>query len=276
MCSELSRLGMILTVGGLLSLSECHFANAEEEPDRRLIAWRTSYTKAAEEAVELEKPILIEFTAVWCGACRQMQQLTFSDRRLVDYVDSAFVPLVLDADQYSDLVSGFRVEAFPTTLVVSPDLKILKRFTGYQSASTLLPGLEQVVREKFAGREVVQPVSATMPVNTQPVAFEGFCLVSILDNQKLRRGTTEFSLTYRDQQVCFQSAEHLKKFQANPAKYWPVANGRCLVSEREGQSEALGDPRVGVTWKGRLWLFSDRDSQKRFIQSPRKYTASGM
>ncbi len=269
------RLGTILLVCGVWSLTNAREGNCEDQTARK-ISWRTSYAQAAEEAVEQEKPILIEFTAVWCGACRQMQQLTFSNQRLVEYVDSAFVPLVLDADEYSELVAGFRIEAFPTTLVVSPELKILKRFTGYQSASTLLPGLEQVVREKFAGREVVQPVSATTPANATPVAFEGFCLVSIMDDRKLRHGTAEFTATYRDQQVCFHSEAQLKKFQADPAKYWPVANGKCLVSERDSHSEAVGDPRVGVTWKGRLWLFSDRESQRRFIQSPRKYTGDGM
>lgn len=269
------RLGLTLAACGVFGGLTIPEGKCDDKSARK-ISWRTSYAEAAEEAVEREKPILIEFTATWCGACRQMQQLTFSNQRLIEYVDSAFVPLVLDADEYSELVSGFRVEAFPTTLVVSPELKILKRFTGYQSASNLLPGLEQVVREKFAGRKVVQPVSATTPSNTAPVAFEGFCLVSILDDHKLRQGTVEYTATYRDQVVHFHSEEHLKKFQANPVKYWPVGDGKCLVSERDGHSEAVGDPRVGVTWKGRLWLFSDRASQRRFIQSPRTYTNSGM
>ncbi len=123
---------------------------------------------------------------------------------------------------------------------------------------------------------MIQPVSASSPANTSPFAFEGFCLVSILDSQKLRRGNGEFTATYKDQTVCFCSDAHRKTFLANPTRYWPVANGKCLVTESENQQQTVGDPRLGVTWRGRLWLFTDRASQKRFIQSPRKYISSGM
>lgn len=275
--TEWSRPVCVLLVGGVAWFAQSQVTMAEEEEaTRKSIGWRTSYAKAAIEAGSKERPILIEFTATWCGACRQMQQLTFRDQRVIDYLDSAYVPLKIDADEHSDLVSGFRVEAFPTTLVVSPELKIVKRFTGYQSASTLLPELEKIVQEQFAGREVVQPVSATKPANTSPFAFDGFCLVGILDDQKLRQGNPEFTTTHRDQVVCFHSADHLQKFQANPDKYWPAANGKCLVSERDARQKTIGDPRVGVTWRGRLWFFTDKAHQRRFIQSPRKYVADGM
>ncbi|MFO0918882.1 MAG: DUF255 domain-containing protein [Planctomycetaceae bacterium] len=253
---------------GCLALTTPGFS---DEDERKTIQWRTNYAEAADEAAEKSKPILIEITAVWCSACKQMEQLTFKDRQIAQYVDSAYVPLVIDADAHSDLVSAFHVTAYPTTLVVSPDLKIAKRFTGYQSASTLLPELERIAQKQFATMDQITPVSATRPVNTTPFAFEGFCLVSILEDTKLRRGSPEFVMTYKDQQICFHSEAHLKKFQDNPQKYWPVANGKCLVSEREEQQESMGDPRVGVTWQGRLWLFSDREHQQRFIRSPRKY-----
>ena len=144
------------------------------------------------------------------------------------------------------------------------------------ASHVLLPELEKIIQKEFAGREVIQPVSASSPANTSPFAFEGFCLVSILDSQKLRRGNGEFTATYKDQTVCFCSDAHRKTFLANPTRYWPVANGKCLVTESENHQETVGDPRLGVTWRGRLWLFTDRASQKRFIQSPRKYISSGM
>jgi YHS domain-containing protein len=264
-----------LVFGAMAWVGHGMTGKAEDETPIKTISWRTSYADAADEAAERGRPLLIEFTAVWCGACRQMQQLTFSDRRVIEYVDKAYVPLVVDADEHAELVSGFRVEAFPTTLVVSPELKIVKRFTGYQSASTLLPELETLVHQHFAGNEVIQPVSAARPANATPFAFEGFCLVGILDDHKLRRGKPDFKATYRDQEVCFYSEEHLKKFLANPEKYWPAANGKCLVSEREGHQNAVGDPRNGVTWRGKLWLFSDPESQRRFIRSPQKYVSGG-
>jgi len=278
LCKEWGFPGSPLLIALVTGFGLIGAVQAEEETQFGQIQWRTSYADAAKEAVAANKPILIEITAVWCSACRQMQQLTFSNRRIMEQVDAAYIPLVIDADKHSDLVTELQITAFPTTLVVAPDLKIIKRFTGFQSASTLQPELEQIINQHFKGtsQDDILPVSALRPSNATRFAFEGFCLVGILEDQKLRRGKPEFTTIYKDQEVCFHSEEHLKRFLANPTKYWPVANGNCLVSERDGQELTLGDPRLGVTWCGRLWLFSDREHQRRFIESPLKYAAGGI
>lgn len=267
---------VLLLVGGLVGSVLNQGAVADEDGSIHSIRWRSSYGKAAKEAAERGQPLLVEFTATWCGACQQMQKLTFRDPRVVTFVQSGFVPLVIDADANSELVRGFRIEAFPTTLVVSPELKILKRFSGYQSSAVLLTDLNKVVEDNFATRETVHPVSATKPANTTPVAFDGFCLVSILEEHKVRQGDGQFRTTYRDQELTFFSEQHRQKFLGNPGKYWPVSNGKCLVSEREQKQETVGDPRMGVTWRGKLWLFADKEHQKRFLQAPHKYATSGI
>lgn len=267
---------VVMLMGGLIGSVLSHGILADEDGSAHAIRWRSSYRKAYKEAAEKGQPLLVEFTATWCGACQKMQKQTFGDPKVVTFVQSGFVPLAIDADRHSDLVRGFRIEAFPTTIVVSPELKILKRFSGYQSSSTLLTDLNKVVEENFAERDDVRPVSATKPVNTSPTAFDGFCLVSILDENKVRRGDGQFRAMYRDQELTFFSEQHRQKFLANPEKYWPAFDGKCLVSERERREETVGDPRMGVTWRGRLWLFADKEQQKRFLQAPHKYASSGM
>ena len=147
--------------------------------------------------------------------------------------------------------------------------------TGFQSAGDLVTVLE-LVRIKDAPDEADDPdemdaVSALSLVTSVECGFEGFCLASLLDDNKLRKGTAEFTTEHNGQIVCFHSDEHRQRFLADPARYWPVANGRCLVSSRDGGTVASGDPRVGVIWRGRLWFFSDRETQQRFIQTPYQY-----
>ena len=238
------------------------------------IDWKMSYRQAADEAARDGKLLLVSVTASWCGPCRQMKQLTFTDSRVIQLVQTDYVALTIDADEHPELVTGFGVEAYPTTFVVSPDLTIVKRMSGFQSAGDMVTTLRSLANSAPTvrlQRDESNAVSALDPANATKFGFDGYCLVSLLEESRVRRGSAEFVAEHRGLTICFLSDEHRRKFLSDPDKYWPVANGQCLVSSREGMSSGLGDPRMAVTWRGRIWLFSDRERQQRFIQAPLYY-----
>lgn len=238
------------------------------------VAWRTSYQRAEEESNRDGKLLLVKVSATWCGPCRQMKQLTFADSRVVEMMRSDFVALAIDADEHPDLVAGFHVEALPTTIVVGPDRQVLKRLKGFQSADSLLSALSSVSKTQPSSRPTNNfgdAVSAIEPANAVKFGFDGVCLVSLLEETRVRKGASEFVAEHRGQTVCFQSEDHRQRFLAEPEKYWPVADGQCLVGSREGSYVGRGDPRMAVTWRGRIWLFSDWERQRRFIQTPSYY-----
>jgi YHS domain-containing protein/thioredoxin-related protein len=263
---------LVATAAGLSAASE---APGTEDVDSSRLAWRNSYKQAAEEARHRRRPIILKITATWCGPCRQMNQLTFTDERVRRRLRRDFVLLALDADEHPELVSGFKVESYPTTLVVSHDLKIVKRMSGFKSPGDLVSVLELIKvtddNQDASGFDDSDAVSVLASANVDHTAFDGFCLVSLLDENKLRKGETTVTAEYRGQTVCFHSEAHRQRFLANPERYWPANNGQCLVRSREERSTVIGDPRVGVVWRGRLWFFSDRESQQRFIRSPYQY-----
>jgi len=238
------------------------------------VSWRTSYQLASEESLRDGKLLLVKVSASWCGPCKQMKQLTFSDSRVVELLKSEFVALSIDADEHPDLVAGFNVEAYPTTIIVGPDRAILKRLKGFQSADSLLATLGTVSKPKTNSRGTnpsEDVASALEPVNGAKFGFAGYCQVSLLEETRVRKGSATFVAEHRGQTVCFQTEEHLQRFLVDPERYWPVADGQCLVSSREGSFAFQGDPRMAVTWRGRIWMFSDRERQRRFIQTPSYY-----
>lgn len=238
--------------------------------------WRTDYPAARQDAQSQNKPLLMTITASWCGACRQMDQLTFTDSRVKAIVDEKFVAVSVNSDQHPDVVSAFGVSALPTTLVLI-DGQPTKRWTGFQDAATFARDLEALVgssRPKPA--DEFAPVSAIYPSNSPKLGFAGFCLVSLLDNNLLRRGQAKFTAEHQGVTVCFHSAEHRDQFVRNPEKYWPVANGNCLVTSQERHAEQQGDPRVGVLWRGKLWFFADRTRQQQFLRAPERFAPNAL
>ena len=76
-----------------------------------------------------------------------MKNETFTDARLIQNLNSAgYLPVRLDADANRELVQRIGVTSLPTTLIVSPDLRIQERLSGFRSAEQLAQSLRRFDR----------------------------------------------------------------------------------------------------------------------------------
>ncbi|MBO0933377.1 thioredoxin family protein [Fibrella aquatilis] len=85
------------------------------------------------QAKKENKLILLDFWATWCAPCHRLDRETFTDVPLGDYVNSKFVPYRVNIDDFSgmDLVEKYKVEAYPTMLVVDASGAEVRRLTGF-------------------------------------------------------------------------------------------------------------------------------------------------
>jgi thioredoxin 1 len=84
------------------------------------------------------KPVIIDFWAPWCGPCRTQGPIL--DEVSVRIGDRAIVAKV-NVDEEASLAAPFGVQAIPT-LVILKGGQVVQRFTGVQSAETLVKALE--------------------------------------------------------------------------------------------------------------------------------------
>jgi YHS domain-containing protein/thioredoxin-related protein len=233
------------------------------------VKWNKDLRQAATEAAKQEKPLMVMVSAPWCGYCQQMLKTTFRDEALIEHVNSCFVPVYLDADQNEDLVEQLQVEGLPTTLIISPEMKVVKRLEGFQSAGQMNGHIVKLCNHAEA------PVPVKPAVITKPVAasavYDGTCLVSLRDDGKLVKGQSAWTSTHKGQTVWFASAEHKKRFDARPEMYWPVADGICLVSNRVDQAPRPGQPVLAMIYADRVWFFADKAHQEKFVSDPKPY-----
>ena len=180
-------LSFVATVAGALAAGEPTGTDGNAATQ---LTWRRSYKQAAEEARLRRRPILVAITATWCAPCRQMHQVTFTDERVRRRLRRDFVLLALDADQHPELVAGFKVQSYPTTLVVSPELKIVNRVAGFQSANDLVTVLEstrmKVTDDKPTVIDDSDAVSALDALVARQSAVDRMERISRLDDRQRR------------------------------------------------------------------------------------------
>ncbi len=77
------------------------------------------------------RPIILDFTATWCGPCQAMKPV-------VEQLSEAGYPVrAVDIDQHPDLAERYNVHAVPTFVVVQPNGKELGRLSGANSGTDL-------------------------------------------------------------------------------------------------------------------------------------------
>ncbi len=110
-------------------------------PVSQSISWQSSIQGAVDDAKRAGLPLLIQVSAEWCPHCVRMERETYTDPRLTSAISQRYVAVSVDADQQRKFIQQMGIQSLPTTLVVAPDLRILDRLQGYQTANQILQAL---------------------------------------------------------------------------------------------------------------------------------------
>jgi uncharacterized protein YyaL (SSP411 family) len=104
-------------------------ATAEE------MRWLTDAGRAWSTAKQEKRPLLIYFTSSACHWCAEMKAKTFGHPDVAREINKSFVAVSLKAEDEQELAQALEVTGYPTTIIISPDKKLLGRMTGYVSPS---------------------------------------------------------------------------------------------------------------------------------------------
>jgi thiol:disulfide interchange protein DsbD len=137
--------GVALSVVGLAAM----IGYTQVVPEGAKIAWGDDYTKAMSLARAEQKPLLVDFGASWCGACKEMEQKTFSDPRVVRE-GGRFVPVRVDLSpgkdtkEKRDILASYAQRGLPLVVLHKPSGEIAARVTSFVEPDQFLDMMRAV------------------------------------------------------------------------------------------------------------------------------------
>jgi YHS domain-containing protein len=254
-----------------------------------LIAWRTDYARALDEAKTGNQLIWIQFTGPWCPNCTRMERDSFPHPAVRAHAERSVVPLKLRADLNEELALGFGLSGLPATVILAPSREVFAVRQGYLGPEELGDLLreakarhttEQERNRQMAlsksserGEEGREPNSKSKTKTETHVALSGYCPVSLVSDRKLVQGQTEYTVTHEGRLYRFANMLTFNLFRRDPERFVPVNNGNCPVTQVELGKRQPGNPKFGVLYQGRLYLCATDADRKQFFSSPDRYAA---
>lgn len=148
-----------LRKSGEPGLSECGPAGVDPagSPDvctigpdpRSLLPWQALTEKGLDEAKALRRPVVIDFWADWCAACKELEGLTFPDPKVQEAL-AAFERFRFDATKDSEELERYRkrfkIVGLPWVVFIDADGRWREDLTliGFEKAELFLERLGKV------------------------------------------------------------------------------------------------------------------------------------
>ena len=101
------------------------------------VKWTDNFAAAQQAAREQNKPVLLYFTAEWCGPCQSMRREVFSSSAVADAV-AGVVPVRIDIDHNAALAGQFHVTAIPRFVLLDQDGQVIRSQEGALEADDFI------------------------------------------------------------------------------------------------------------------------------------------
>jgi thioredoxin-like negative regulator of GroEL len=109
------------------------------------VDWRQDYPSARREALEKNRPLMIDFGTEHCFYCKKLDAVVFHEPAIVNLLNERFVCLRVDAEREARLAADLNVQNYPTVVLATAEGRILDVQVGFLEAAPFQDKLQRVL-----------------------------------------------------------------------------------------------------------------------------------
>ena len=188
------------------------------------VPWVTdvSWAEIVARAEAENRPVLIDFTATWCGPCKLLDVMVFTEKAVIsELAEVVTFQVDIDKPEYRDLKTEFGVVAVPTVAWCDPRGNLVDIFSGYVSSQQFL----EIVRGWRSNLTIDRVLDVRQAASPQDPTV----LLDVARRQA-ERGRD------REAEVLYRRLLNLRR-QAPPATVARGMLGLAAVEDRAGRTD---------------------------------------
>ena len=108
------------------------------------------------KAKQLNKPIFLDVGTEWCTACNLMEEKTYVNAEVINYINTNFIAIKADAEAQPDVGARFLEWGWPALIFLDSSGNQLKALQGNRQPDVFLPILKEFIANYKSGKTQVQ------------------------------------------------------------------------------------------------------------------------
>ncbi|NNJ24680.1 thioredoxin domain-containing protein [Alienimonas chondri] len=140
----------------LTALAVCAAVACAQGPTAGAGEWLGNLDAGFAAAQRADRPLLVHFSADWCGPCQQMKPILHS-RTVTDVLRTDAVGVHLDFDRNKAAAQKYGVRGIPADVLLTPDGRVLGQMSGLKQPDDYARRVRAVAGQYVSLRSLPQP-----------------------------------------------------------------------------------------------------------------------